>query len=316
MVGRRVGIIGAGAVGATAAYSLAFTGTCHEILLYDIIPEVAIGKAIDISQSTNYSPSGTVVRGVEKPEDIKDCDVVVITAGVPRKKDMTRMQLLDINANIVKEVTLNIKKYSPNAIILCVSNPLDVMTYVTYRVTGWERNRIIGMGGALDRARMAYQVYQKLGYGMSQTKAMVIGNHGEDMVPYPEVTSVGGVPLPQLLSEEEMEEVIQKTKEGGAEIVKYLKTSAFYAPGRAVSVMVEAILSDGEKIIPSCVLLDGEYGYKDVTIGVPCVIGAKGVNKIIEMELDEKVKAKFDKAVEAVKNSIKMLEDNGFFKDL
>lgn len=316
MVGRKVGIIGAGAVGATAAYSLAFTGTCHEILLYDIVPEVAIGKAIDISQSTNYSPRGTVVRGVEKPEEIKDCDVVVITAGVPRKKDMTRMQLLDINANIVKEVALNIKKYSPNAVVLVVSNPLDVMTYVAYRVLGWERNRIVGMGGALDRARMAYQVYQKLGFGMSQTKAMVIGNHGEDMVPYPEVTSVGGVPLPQLLSEEEMEDVIQKTKEGGAEIVKYLKTSAFYAPGRAVSVMVEAILSDEEKVIPSCVVLDGEYGHKDVSIGVPCVIGAKGVNKIIEMELEPKVKEKFDKAVSTIKSSIQMLEDSGFFKDL
>lgn len=316
MVGRRVGIIGAGAVGATAAYSLAFTGTCHEIILYDIYPEVAIGKAIDISQSTNYSPRGTVVRGVAKPEEVKDCDVVVITAGVPRKKDMTRMQLLDINAKIVKEVAQNIKKYSPNAIVLVVSNPLDVMTYVALKVLGWERNRVLGMGGALDRARMAYQIYQKIGFGMSQVRPMVIGNHGEDMVPYPEITSIAGVPLPQLLSEEDMEEIIQKTKEGGAEIVKYLKTSAFYAPGRAVSVMVEAILSDEEKVIPSCVYLDGEYGHKDVTIGVPCAIGAQGVNKIIEMELEPKIKEKFDKAVKSVKNGIKMLEDSGFFESL
>jgi len=316
MVGRRVGIIGAGAVGATAAYSLAFTGTCHEIILYDIFPEVAIGKAIDISQSTNYSPSGTVVRGVKSPQEIKDCDVVVITAGVPRKKDMTRMQLLDINANIVKEVALNIKKYSPNAVVLCVSNPMDVMTYVTYRVLGWDRNRVVGMGGALDRSRMAYQIYQKIGFGMSQVRPMVIGNHGEEMIPYPEVTSVAGVPLPQLLSEEEIEEIVEKTRQGGAEIVKYLKTSAFYAPGRAVSIMVESILNDEERVIPSCAYLDGEYGHSDVTIGVPCVIGANGINKIIEMELEPKIKEKFDKAVESVKSGIKMLEDNGFFNNI
>ncbi len=313
MVGRKVAIVGAGAVGASAAYALALSGTCHQILLYDIVPEVAIGKAIDIAQSTNYSPRGTIVRAALKPEDLSDCDVVVITAGVPRKKEMTRADLLNINAGIVKEVTENIKQYSPNAVILCVSNPLDVMTYVVHKITGWERNRIIGMGGALDSARMAYQIHKKVGFGAAQTRAMVIGDHGENMIPYPEITNVGGVPLTQIVSREDLDEIVAKTKDGGAEIVKYLKTSAFYAPGRAISAMVESILSDEEKVIPSCAMLDGEYGYEDVTVGVPCVIGATGIKKIIELDLDETTKAKFAKSVESIKNNIAILEESGFF---
>jgi len=313
MVGRKVAIVGAGAVGASAAYALALSGTCHQILLYDIVPEVAIGKAIDIAQSTNYSPRGTIVRAALKPEDLSDCDVVVITAGVPRKKEMTRADLLNINAGIVKEVTENIKQYSPNAVILCVSNPLDVMTYVVHKITGWEHNRIIGMGGALDSARMAYQIHKKVGFGAAQTRAMVIGDHGENMIPYPEITNVGGVPLTQIVSQEDLEEIVAKTKDGGAEIVKYLKTSAFYAPGRAISAMVESILSDEEKVIPSCAMLDGEYGYEDVTVGVPCVIGATGIKKIIELDLDETTKAKFAKSVESIRNNIAILEESGFF---
>jgi malate dehydrogenase len=313
MTGRKVAIVGAGAVGASAAYALALSGTCHEILLYDIVPDIAIGKAIDIAQATNYAPRGTVVRAAIKPEDIKDCDVVVITAGVPRKKEMTRADLLNINAGIVKEVSEYVKEYSPNAIILCVSNPLDVMTYVVHQVTGWDRNRIIGMGGALDSSRMSYQIYQKTGFGAAQTRSIVIGDHGENMIPYPEVTGVGGMPLMQILSKEDIDDIVEKTKNGGAEIVKYLKTSAFYAPGRAISFMIEAILSDEEKVIPSCAMLDGEYGYSDVTVGVPCVIGANGVKKIIELELDEVTKGKFAKSVESIKENINILRDTGFF---
>jgi len=313
MTGKKVAIIGAGAVGASAAYTLALSGTCHRILLYDIIPEVAIGKAIDIAQSTMYSPRGTVVEAAIKPEDLTECDVVVITAGVPRKKEMTRADLLTINAGIVKEVTDTIKKYSPNAIILCVSNPLDVMTYVVHKITGWERNRIIGMGGALDASRMAYQIRKKTKFGAAQIKPMILGDHGEHMLPYPQITNVGGVPLSQIISDADMEEIVSKTKDGGAEIVKYLKTSAFYAPGRAISVMVEAILSDEEKVIPSCVMLDGEYGYSDVTVGVPAVIGANGVERIIELQLDEETKSKFAQSVASVKEGIAILKEGGFF---
>ncbi len=313
MTGKKVAIIGAGAVGASAAYTLALSGTCHRILLYDIVPEIAIGKAIDIAQSTMYSPRGTVVEAAIRPEDLSDCDVVVITAGVPRKKEMTRADLLNINAGIVKEVTTNIKKYSPNAIILCVSNPLDVMTYVVHKITGWDRNRIIGMGGALDASRMAYQIRKKTGFGASQIKPMVLGDHGESMLPYPQITNVGGIPLSQIISQEDMDEIVAKTKDGGAEIVKYLKTSAFYAPGRAISVMVEAILSDEEKVIPSCAMLEGEYGYRDVTVGVPCVIGANGIECIIELDLEPEAKEKFASSVKAVKENIALLAEGGFF---
>ncbi len=313
MVGRKVGIVGAGFVGATAAYTLALVGSCHEIVLYDIVPEVAKGKAIDIGQATSYSSKGTIVTAAHSPSEMKNCDIVVITAGVPRRKEMTRADLLMINAKIITDVVDNIKKYSPNAVILCVSNPLDVMTYVVHKLTGWQRHRIIGMAGALDGARMAYQIQKKVGYGSGQTRAIVIGDHGQHMIPYPEISAVGGVPLNQIIGKTDMEDIIEKTKEGGAEIVKYLKTSAYYAPGRSISIMVEAILDDSRIVMPSSVLLNGEYGYKDVTLGVPVVLGAKGVEKIIELELDEEMKKRVDISVNSIRENIDILKKEGFF---
>lgn len=313
MVGRKVGIVGAGAVGASAAYSLVMLGTCHEVILYDITPDVAMGKAIDIGQAAIYSPRGTVVTAAQKPEDMKDCDIVVITAGVPRKKDMTRADLLNINAGIVADVVENIVKNSPNAIILCVSNPLDVMTYVIHRLTSWDRHRIIGMAGALDGARMAYQIQQKVGFGSGLTRAIVLGDHGQNMIPYPEISAVGGIPLDQLIGASDMEDIKQKTKDGGAQIVKYLKTSGYYAPGRAIAVMIEAILDDSRIVMPSSILLDGEYGYKDVTLGVPVVLGARGIEKIIELDLNKELKDKLDISVKSIKESIDLLYKEGFF---
>jgi len=313
MVGRRVGIIGAGMVGATAAYSLVMTGICHRVILYDIATDVAKGKAIDIGQSTCYSPKGTVVEAVEDLSGLKDCDIIVITAGVPRRSDMTRADLLMINAGIMKDIVEGIKKYSPNAIVLCVSNPLDVMTYVIQKLTGWDRNRVIGMAGALDGARMAYQIQQKVGYGSGQTRAMILGEHGQHMIPYPEISTVGGVPLDQLVSKEDMEHIIARTKEGGAEIVKYLGTSAYYAPGRSVSVMIEAILDDSRIVMPSSVILEGEYGYRDVAVGVPIVLGARGVHEVIELTLENSMKVQFKASVEAVRDNIEILQTKGFF---
>ena len=310
---RKVGIVGAGAVGATAAFALTMTGSCREIVLYDIVPDVAIGKAIDIAQAAPYSPQGTIVSAAESPSDMKDCDIVVITAGVPRKGDMTRADLLMINAKIITDVVNNIKKYSPDAIIICVANPLDVMTYVVHQLTGWDRNRIIGMAGALDGARMAYQIHKKVGFGSGQVRAIVLGDHGENMIPYPQISAVGGVPLDQLLSKSEMDDIIQKTKTGGAEIVSHLKTSGYYAPGRAVAVMVEAILDDTRIVLPSSVLLDGEYGYKDVTLGVPVVLGSNGIEKIIELNVDSETKAKLDISVQSIKEGIDILKENNFF---
>ncbi len=315
MVGRKVGIVGSGFVGATAAYSLTLLGTCHEVVLYDIVPDVAKGKAIDIGQSTNYSPRGTIVTAAEKPSDMKNCDIVVITAGVPRRSEMTREDLLHINAKIIKGVVRDIMEYSPNAIILCVSNPLDVMTYVVHRLTKWNRNRIVGMAGALDISRMAYQINKKVGYGPGQTRAIVIGDHGQNMIPYPEISAVGGIPLGQIVSREDMDDIIKRTKEGGVEIVKYLGTSAYYAPGRAISVMVQAMLDDSRIVIPSSVILQGEYGYSDVSVGVPVVLGSNGFEKIIELELDDDLSAKFKVSVDSIRDGIKVLEDSGFFEE-
>ncbi len=313
MGSRKVGIVGAGFVGATAAYSLALLGACHEVVLYDINTDLAKGKAIDIGQSTCYSSHGTIVSAAQTAEDLKGCDIIVITAGVPRKDGMTRADLLMINAKIMKDVVGNIMKYSPEAIILCVSNPLDIMTYVIHKMTGWNRNRIIGMAGALDGARMAYQIHKVVGYGAGQIRGMLIGDHGQNMIPLPHISAVGGVPLDQIVSNEDMQGIIERTKDGGAEIVKHLGTSAYYAPGRAISVMVEAILDDSRIVMPSCVMLDGEYGYKNITVGVPVILGSGGVKKIIELNLDNETKAKFKISVDSIQDGIDILENEGFF---
>ena len=313
MTNRKVGIIGAGAVGATAAYSLAMMGTCKEIVLFDIAEGVAKGKAIDIAQATHYAPQPTIVKAAESPADVKDCDIVVITAGVPRKGDMTREDLLIINAKIIKSVTEDVMKYSPNAIIVSVSNPLDVMTYAISRITGWESNRIIGLAGALDGSRMAYQIYQKLGYGAGQTGALVIGDHGQNMIPLPHKVHVGDVPVTDLLNDEEFQEIIERTKNGGAEIVSHLGTSGYYGPGRAIAHMVEAILNDSKTVVSCSVLLNGEYGYENVTVGVPVVLGKNGVEEIIQMTLGTKTREKFKVSVNSIQEGIAVLEKNGFF---
>ncbi len=314
MVNRKVGIIGAGAVGATAAYSLSMMGVCKEIILFDIAEGVAKGKAIDIGQSTHYATRPTIITDAKTPADVKDCDIVVITAGVPRKGDMTREDLLLINAKIMKSVVTDVMTYSPNAVIICVSNPLDVMTYVIHRMTGWDSNRIVGLSGALDGSRMAYQIYQKLGYGAGQTGALVIGDHGQNMIPLPQKVQVGDVPTTDLLTDEEFAEIVERTKNGGAEIVSHLGTSGYYGPGRAIAYMVEAILNDSQIVVSSSVMLNGEYGYTDVTVGVPVVLGKNGVEKIVEMTLNTKTRAKFKTSVESIREGIDILEKNGFFE--
>jgi len=314
MTKRKVGIIGAGAVGATAAFALSMMGTCGEIVLFDIAEGVAEGKAIDIAQSAQYAPSPTLITAAKTPADVKACDIVVITAGVPRKGDMTREDLLMINAKIMKSVVDDVAKYSPDAVIICVSNPLDVMTYVIHQMTGWERNRIVGLSGALDGARMAYQVYKKLGYGAGQIGKLVIGDHGQKMIPLPHKVQVGSVNVSELLSKTELEEIIERTRNGGAEIVGHLGTSGYYGPGRAIAHMVDAILNDAKIVVSSSVLLQGEYGHSDVCVGVPVILGKQGVEEIIEMQLDDETKEKFKASVESIQEGIAVLRTNQFFE--
>ena len=309
---RKVGIVGAGAVGASAAYALTLMGTCKEIVLFDVAPGVAQGKAIDIAQAGYYAPQDTIVTHANEASDMKDCDIVVITAGVPRKPGMTRADLLMINAKIMKDVVGNIVENSPNAIIICVSNPLDVMTYAVHKISGWESNRIIGMAGALDGSRMAYQISKVTGISKRQTGSLVIGDHGENMIPLPQKISVGDMPLNELISKEDMEGIIERTRFGGAEIVKHLGTSGYYGPGRAIAHMVEAILNDTQTVVSSSTLLKGEYGYNDVTVGVPVVLGRNGIERIIELDLDDDTKAKFKVSVDSIQDGINILKENNF----
>ena len=314
MSNRKVGIVGAGAVGATAAYTLGMMGTCNEIVLYDIAKDVAIGKAIDIEQSTIYSKKITKITGAKDASDLSDCQVVVITAGVPRKDGMTREDLLMINAKIIKDVVEKIEKYSPDAKIICVANPLDVMTYVIHKLTNWDSSRIIGMAGALDSSRMAYEINKITNYGCNGIKAMVIGDHGENMIPCTELSNVGGVHLESLISKENMENIINRTKNGGATIVKHLGTSAYYAPARGIAAMVQAILDDSKVVIPSSTMLNGEYGYNDVTVGVPVVLGHNGIEKIIEINMNDELKGKFNDSVNSIQSGINILKENNFFQ--
>lgn len=312
--GKRVGIVGAGNVGATVAYSLAMLGSCHEIILRDNKIDVAKGKALDMSQAAAAVRSHTVVSVAEEMSDLTNCDVVVVTAGSPRLPGMSRDDLLMINANITKDVIAGVAKYSPDAIIIIVSNPLDAMTYVALRESGFERSRVIGMAGILDSARMASFIQEKLGYGGGQIRASVMGGHGDDMVPLASYSTVAGVPLANLLSPAEIQEIVVRTRNGGAEIVGHLKTgSAYYAPAKATAIMVEAILKDTKQIHPCAVYLEGEYGHSDVVSGVPVMLGANGAEKIIQISLSEDEKKMFEGSCSSVKNLINTLNNNNFF---
>ena len=315
MQGKKVSIIGAGNVGATVAYSLAMNGSCHEIWLRDRNPDISMGKALDMSQAANVARTHTVVKVAHEASDMKDSDIVVITAGSPRKPGMTRDDLLMINAEITKEVVADVKKYAPNSVIIMVSNPLDVMTYVALKESGFPKERVLGMAGILDSARMAHFIYEKIGYGAGQIRASVMGGHGDTMVPLPKFSTVAGVPLADVLSNDEIAEIVERTRHGGAEIVGYLKTgSAYYAPAKATAIMVEAILRDTKQIYPCAVYLDGHYGHSDVVSGVPVALGANGVEKLFEMHLSPEQEEQFAHSVASVKEMINVLKDKNFFK--
>ncbi|MEA3372720.1 MAG: malate dehydrogenase [Campylobacterota bacterium] len=313
--GKRVGIVGAGNVGSTVAYSLAMLGTCHEVILRDNKIDIAKGKALDMSQAASAIRSHTVVSVAETMDQLVDCDVVVVTAGSPRLPGMSRDDLLMINANITKEVIQGIAKYSPNAIIIMVSNPLDAMTYVALKESGFDRSRVLGMAGILDSSRMASFIQEKLGYGGGQIRASVMGGHGDDMVPLPRYSTVAGVPLSDLLSDDEVAEIVDRTRHGGAEIVAHLKTgSAYYAPGKSTAIMVDAILKDTKQIYPCAVYLEGEYGYSDIVSGVPVMLGANGAEKIIEVTLDDTEKEMFKRSCDSVQSLVDTLDANKFFE--
>jgi len=313
----KVTIIGTGNFGSTVAFILAMSGSCHEVLLLGRNLNVARGKALDMSQAANAARQHTLVRAANGPEDMVDSDIVVITAGAPRTPGMSRDDLLIKNADIVKKYALDIKKYAPNSIVIVVSNPLDVMTYVALKYTGFSRERVLGMAGILDAARMAHFIYEKLGYGAGQIRATVMGGHGDTMVPLPKFTTVAGVPIDDLLDSEEIGEIVKKTKNGGAEIVNLLGDgSAYYAPAKSTAVMIDAVLKDTKQIHSCSVMLKGEYGYMDRISGVPVMIGADGAEQIIEMTLKQLQRKRFKNSIEAVQEMIDQLYALNFFDDL
>lgn len=309
LLNKKVGIVGVGNVGSTLAYTLAHKGICSSIVLKDIRENIVQAMALDISQSANAAKSHTLVTAANSGEDLKDSDVIVITAGLPRKPGMSRDDLLLTNAKIMKSVIDDIKTHSPNSIIIVVSNPLDAMVYTALKTSGFKSNQIIGMAGILDSARMSHFILDKLGYGAGQIESSVMGGHGDSMVPLPNYCTVAGVPIGELLSKEDIDEIVEKTKNGGLQIVKLLETgSAYYAPAHATSLMVEAILNNQKKIYPCAVMLNGEYGYENIVGGVPVMLGSKGVEKIIELDLDETQKEQFSKSIDSVKELVDTLE--------
>lgn len=314
MKNKKVGIIGSGNVGATLAFALANKNICNEIVLRDLRENIAEAMAIDISQSSSAINSKTNITFAHKTEDFRDCNIVVITAGIARKPGMSRDDLLLTNAKIVTSVIKEIDLYNQNAIYIIVSNPLDAMVYTALKASKLPRNRVLGMAGILDSARMSYFIKEKLGYGQGDIQAWVMGGHGDDMVPLPQLCTVRGEKLTQLLDEKSIEKIVQKTKNGGAQIVKLLKTgSAYYAPAQSTALMIEAILHDTNQLFPCAVLLDGEHGYKDIVAGVLVNLNKNGADNIKKIDLTQKQKEEFKKSIESVKASINTLKKE-FFK--
>jgi malate dehydrogenase len=299
----KVTIVGAGNVGASCADVISYRGIASEVVLLDIKEGFAEGKAMDIMQCATTTGFNTQVSGVTNDySKTANSDVVVITSGIPRKPGMTREELIGINAGIVKSVAENILKFSPDTIIVVVSNPMDTMTYLTLKATGLPKNRIIGMGGALDSSRFKYYLSKALNKPANDVQGMVIGGHGDTtMIPLTRLASYNGAPVSNYLSQEALDKVAADTMVGGATLTGLLGTSAWYAPGASVAYLVDSILNNQNKMIACSVLLEGEYGQSDICLGVPCIIGKNGVQEIVDVQLNDAEKATFAKSAEAVR---------------
>lgn len=305
----KVTVIGAGNVGATCADVLATREIAKEIVLLDIKEGVAEGKALDIWQKAPILNYDTKTIGVTNDySKTANSDVVVITSGLPRKPGMTRDDLINTNAGIVQSVTENVVKYSPNCILIIVSNPLDVMTYCAHLYSKFPRERVIGMAGVLDTARYRAFLADEIGCSPKEIEGMLLGGHGDTMVPLPRYTTVGGIPVTELVSKERLDAIVDRTKNGGGELVKLMGTSAWYAPGAAAAQMVESIVKDQKRILPVCIKLQGEYGIDDCYLGVPAVLGKNGIEKVIELELNAEEMALMQTSRKHVKEVMSVLD--------
>jgi len=304
---KKVTVVGAGMVGGTTAHRLADKELC-DVVLIDIIEGLPQGKGLDLAESAPIEGYDSRVVGTNDYKDTANSDIVVITAGLPRKPGMSRDDLLKTNYNIVKETTEKVVKHSPNSILIVVSNPLDAMTQTAYKTSGFSKNRVIGMAGVLDAARMRTFIAEALEVSVENVTAFVLGGHGDAMVPLARYSTVAGIPLPDLMPQEKIEAIVKRTAQGGAEIVGLLKTgSAFYAPSAAIVEMVEAILKDKKKILPCAAYLEGEYGIKGLFVGVPVKLGARGIEQVIEIELTAEEQAALPKSAAAVKELVEII---------
>jgi len=304
MARKKISIIGAGFVGATAAHWAA-EKELGNVVLVDILEGIPQGKALDLFQASPVEGFDARVIGSNGFEETIDSDVVIVTSGVPRKPGMSREDLLEINKKIIGSVVAEVVKKSPQAILIMVTNPLDTMTYLAFKRSGLPKQRVMGMAGILDTARFKAFIAMELNVSVEDIQALLLGGHGDEMVPLPRYTTISGIPLSQLLPKETIDRLVDRTRKGGGEIVNLLKTgSAFYAPSAAAIQMTEAILKDKKRILPCCVYLDGEYGLKDICFGVPVKLGANGVESIIELQLTDEEKKLVTKSAESVKKSI------------
>lgn len=303
----KITVIGAGFVGSTLVQRLAERDYA-DVVMYDIIPNMPQGKALDMLQAGPVLGYDSLVTGTNDYADTANSDIVVITSGFPRKPGMSRDDLVKKNQEIVTQVTENVVKHSPDSILIMVTNPLDAMVQLAYHISGFPRNRVIGMAGVLDTARFRTFIAQELGASVRDVQAYVLGGHGDTMVPLARMCTVAGVPIAQLLPAERIEQIVQRTRDGGAEIVKLLGTgSAYFAPSASVLQMVDSILLDKKMIMPCAAYLQGEYGIRDLFVGVPVKLGAQGMEEVIEVELDEGERAQLQKSADAVKELIKVM---------
>ncbi|PLS17314.1 malate dehydrogenase [Bacillus sp. M6-12] len=306
---RKIVVVGAGFTGATAALLLS-QKELGDVILFDIPSQTnpAKGKALDILQASPVQRYNANITGTSSYEDIKDADLVLITAGLPRKPGMSRDDLVATNAKIMEEVSANIKRYAPNSYIIVLSNPVDAMTYVCYKITGFPKNRVIGQSGVLDTARFNTFVAQELNVSIEDVSGFVLGGHGDDMVPLVRYSYIGGIPLDKILPKERIDAIVERTRKGGGEIVNLLgQGSAYYAPAASMVQMAEAILKDKKRVLPSIAFLEGEYGYNDLYLGVPTIIGGDGIESIIEIPLTAEEKTALDRSAQSVRNVISIL---------
>ena len=301
---KKITIVGAGNVGATAAHWAA-AKELGDVVLVDIIEGMPQGKALDLMEAGPLEGFDVNVVGTNGYEETKNSDVVIITSGIARKPGMSREDLLKTNKEIVQSVVEQVVKYSPKCILIIVSNPLDTMTYLAYKVSKFPRSRVMGQAGALDVARYESFIAMELGISVEDIRAMLLGGHGDDMVPLPRFSTINGIPVADFLKKEQIDRIVERTRKAGGEIVALLKTgSAYYSPSLSAVTMAEAILKDKKRIIPSCAYLEGEYGLKDICFGVPVILGAKGIEKIIELKLNDEEKAAVKKSADAVNKTI------------